>query len=168
MYVDPSIVVFEEALDALAPLPENNAKIPETTFKQTILPIIANYTPDMDTSVWIRITGTYDRGIDVYSDDGSEFLFTVPPMFTQLAVHTAPSNEASIAKVVEDYKNMIGRMPRVADNMLLTSLGEKVKQSPLSEKQLADIKTIVSRYNVKLAGVAADEPTAIDYEDEDL
>lgn len=168
MYTDPSLIALERALDQLAPLKPNNAVVTETYFKENILPIIANYTPDMETSAWIKTTGTYDRGIDVYEDNTENLLFSVPPMFTGFEVQSPTSNENSISKIVEDYKEMINRMPAIADNMLRNKLQGRVLARELSIEQVAALEKIRDRYKIKLQGIAESTSTKMDYDSDEL
>lgn len=167
MITDPNLAELERAMDSLAVLPPKNAVIPESVFKQVILPIISDFNPDMDTSGWLRVTGTYDRAIDVYTDDANELLFTVPPLFIATQLYVQESNQDSISKVVEDYRRLVSRMPAAADNMLKSTLGKKIQPRKLSESETKAILEIKKRYNIDLdvSEEATTDNQDIEYED---
>ena len=89
-------------------------------------------------------------------------------MFTGFEVQSPTSNENSISKIVEDYKEMINRMPAIADNMLRNKLQGRVLARELSIEQVAALESIRDRYNIKLQGIAESTSTKMDYDSDEL
>jgi hypothetical protein len=68
-----------QAMDAILEWEDRRPRIPETEFKQSLLPMLADPANE-DYSLWLKIAGSWQRPIEVESDQDGELLFTVPPL----------------------------------------------------------------------------------------
>lgn len=141
-----------KCLDDILRIEENmkNVQMSETQFKAIVLPLIAQ--PDSsDSSLedWLKITGSWQKGIDVFDDaDNNRKLFEVPPLVSTRDIKISKPGKRSVNDIIEDSTRKMAIIPRAGQDSLVRALTDKIESAGDRNHNIAKWNFIFARYGL--------------------
>ncbi len=130
---------------------ERNVKMSESQFKTLVLPLITQPdTNDASLDTWLKLTGSWQKGINVYDDrDGKTFLFEVPALVPTSSVRPRSKGGPSVNDIIEDSTRKMAVIPRAGQEYLVRSLSNKVDPSGDRSENVNKWNYIYQRYGLE-------------------
>lgn len=142
---------IDKSLDDILKYEENDiATINESTFKQSLLPMIANSNQEgADLSLWLQVAGSWRRTVDVVDDKTQEFLFRVPALVGKNDPPAMQSGHNSAYEIIRNAQRKMQVVPKAGEEHLITNLRPRLKPSGDLEENRKMWQYIYQRYNLE-------------------
>ena len=141
--------MVDSCREYLKGIEKEHFRIPEAQFVRDLLPLIAGEEGNnVDISFWYHNVGSFFKSIDVYNNEGTEKLFTVPPLFNRKSVEMRGQTDDldTITSVLATAQNKRNLGEDVSAHYLLTEFQARIIDRTDYVGEFEHINAILVRY----------------------
>lgn len=126
---------------------ESVVKISENEFRRYLLPTLAMESEQSDLRMWLAITGSWRRPIDVVDEKG-ERLFRVPALVGENSLPFRQGPRNSTYEIIQNAKRKMESVPRAGIEYMRQHLTNRVNAQGDRSKAAQEWKYIFERYGL--------------------
>lgn len=151
-FKDSLMSLETKCLDDILRVEENtkNVRMSEAQFVNIVLPLIAQTDGDnVALDDWLKLTGSWQKGIDVYDDsDADRKLFEVPPLVSTRDIKISKPGKRSVNDIIEDATRKMAIIPRAGQDSLVRALTNKIESAGDRNRNIEKWNYIFKRYGL--------------------
>lgn len=127
-----------------------NVRMLESQFIAIVLPLLAqSESNDADLSNWLKITGSWQKGIDVYDDADNQLkLFEVPPLVSTRDIKISKPGSRSVNDIIEDATRKMAIVPKLGEVSLVKAMTDKIESAGDRNVNAVKWNYIFNRYGL--------------------